>query len=31
MRDLKHYTAFKDRMQQRPAVRRVLEQERVPV
>jgi glutathione S-transferase len=31
VRDLKHYTAFKDRMRERPAVRRVLEQERVPV
>ena len=31
VRDLKHYTAFKDRVRERPAVRRVLEQERVPV
>jgi glutathione S-transferase len=31
MRELKHYTAFKDRMLQRAAVRRVVEQEKLPV
>lgn len=31
VRELKHYTAFKERMLQRPAVRRVVEQEKTPV
>jgi glutathione S-transferase len=30
VRDLKHYTAFTDRMLQRPAVRRVVEEEKLP-
>jgi glutathione S-transferase len=31
VRNLKNYTAFKDRMLERPAVRRVVEQEKLPV
>ena len=31
MAELKNYTAFKDRMQQRPAVRRIIEDEKVKV
>ena len=31
MGELKNYTAFKDRMLQRPAVRRVVEDEKVKV
>jgi len=31
VRDLKHYTAFKQRMLQRPAVQRVVEQEKIAV
>jgi glutathione S-transferase len=31
MGDLKNYTAFKDRMLQRPAVRKVLEREQSPL
>jgi glutathione S-transferase len=31
VRDLKNYTAFKDRMLQRPAVRRVVEEEKLPL
>jgi glutathione S-transferase len=31
VRDLKNYTTFKDRMLQRPAVRRVVEEEKLPL
>jgi glutathione S-transferase len=31
VRELKHYTAFKDRMLERPAVRRIVEEEKTPI
>jgi hypothetical protein len=31
MREMKNYTAFSERMMQRPAVRRIIEEEKVKV